>query len=496
MKRAWWKPALCPFDGSDRCELPQMRRIPQHNSRLSQPKRARARGQALLVLIAMISVAAVLLVYGSTTEIGRSVKAEGRTRAALEYAKEALLGRAIGDTNRPGSLPCPDGDGDGRADLFTGSSCPTYIGRLPWRTLGTGDLRDESGERLWYALSPGFRDHPLAPALNSDTRGTLTVHSVSDATTVTKEAVAVVFAAGLALAGQARDDEPAQCSTNGRHVAHNLCPANYLDRAAKFSNAAAAGPYIAAPAGQFFNDRLAVIVTADFMPLVERRVALEARDALIAYRAGAACACYPWADEGADGMSTRGASRGRIPAVNASPQNWQPGVLPAYFAANDWHRVIRYAVGRGALENGGKSCTTCTDASLSIDGAGGYDLVLLTPGYASSARKGPGWRDYIDDAENRNDDDRYVTPLAGGNRIYAVTGTLAGCAANARVLVDNAPCGSPDSAVRFACRAAGAELENCGCATAARTMMKTPCTTALNSPQCEMAITQLQRCMP
>lgn len=444
----------------------------------------------------MISVATMLLVYGSTTEVGRAIKAENRTRAALEHAKQALVGRAIGDANRPGSLPCPDGDGDGRADLFTGSNCPTYIGRLPWRTLGLGDLRDEYGERLWYALSPNFRDHPAAPALNSDTHGTLLVYSVSDATVVTKEGVAVVFAAGVALPGQARDDEPARCSTTGKHVARSLCPANYLDSAANISNAAAAGPYVAAPAGQSFNDALAVIVTADFLPLVERRVALEARNALLAYRSGSACGCYPWADDGADGVSTPGTSRGRIPAIDALPQSWRPGVLPAYFAANDWHRVIYYAVGREALENGGKSCTTCADASLAVDGAGGYDLVLLTTGHAAPARKRASWGDYIDDAENRNDDDRYVTPGAGGNRIYVVTGNRAGCFANARVLVSNAPCGNPDSAVRPACRAAGTALETCGCAAAAGTMMKAPCTTALNSPQCELAMTRLQGCMP
>jgi hypothetical protein len=473
-----------------------VRCVAHRNNRLPAPTRAKARGQALLILIAMISVAAMLLVYGSTTEVGRSVKAESRTRAALEHARQALTGRAIGDANRPGSFPCPDGDGDGRADLFTGSSCPTYIGRLPWRTLGTGDLRDEGGERLWYALSPNFRDHPLAPALNSDTRGTLTVYSVTDATTLTKEGVAVVFAAGASLGGQARDDAPAQCSTTGKHVPRNLCPANYLDGAANLNNATAAGPYIAAPPAQSFNDRLAVIVTADFMPLVERRVALESRNALVAYRSGAACACYPWADNAADGESDPGTSRGRIPAVSALPQAWPPGVLPGYFAANDWHRVIHYAVGRGALENGGKACATCIDTSLSVDGAAGYELVLLTTGHASSNRKPPGWGDYIDDAENSNDDDRYATPRAGADRLFAVAGTLTGCAANARVLADNAPCGTPGAGVRAACRAAGAALESCGCAAAAGAMLKAPCTSTLNSSQCELAMTQLQRCPP
>src|SRR4051794_10591897 len=99
---------------------------------------SRTRGQALLVLVVMVAIATILLVYGSTTEIARIVKADARTRVALDYARQALIGRAVADANRPGSLPCPDGDDDGSADLFVGSSCPSYIGRLPWRTLGVG----------------------------------------------------------------------------------------------------------------------------------------------------------------------------------------------------------------------------------------------------------------------------------------------------------------------------------------------------------------------
>ena len=73
----------------------------------------------------MISIAAMLLVFGSTTEVGRAVKADAKTRAALDYARQALIGRAIGDANRPGSLPCPDLDDDGSAELFVGSACPS-----------------------------------------------------------------------------------------------------------------------------------------------------------------------------------------------------------------------------------------------------------------------------------------------------------------------------------------------------------------------------------
>jgi hypothetical protein len=100
-------------------------------------------------------------------------------------------------------------------------------------------------------------------------------------------------------------------------------------------------------------------------------------------------------------------------------------VLPSYFAANQWSRVLYYTAGRGALENGGKNCVTCIDESLTVDGVSGYDVVLLTPGHATGAGKRSGWVDYIDDVENRNDDDRYATPLAqaaGRDRLYMIRG--------------------------------------------------------------------------
>ena len=455
------------------------------------------RGQALLILILMMSVATILLVYGSTTALGRVVKADAHTRAVLDQARQALIGRAIADANRPGSFPCPDSDDDGSADLFVGSSCPSYIGRLPWRTLGIGDLRDASGERLWYALSANFRDHPSAPPINSDTKGTLTLYSVSDATPITTQAVAVIFAPGVALPGQRRDDAATLCSAPAKTIPPTQCAANYLDTAANVSNAVPVGPYITAAEGEFFNDKVAAIVTADVMPLVEQRVVLELRNALLSYRASSACQCFPWADNGTDGISDSGVNRGHVPTVSALPQNWSTGVLPSYFSANKWARVIYYAVARSALESGGNSCSTCVDDTLSIDGTSGYDVVLITPGLASGNRPSADWRDYLEDIENRDGDDRHLTPRsqsADRDRIFGVAGAASGCVVNARVLIDNAPCGAPGNVVRTICQSAAKALSNCTCAGAAAELIKSPCTYQLGALQCESALKQLKVC--
>jgi hypothetical protein len=452
----------------------------------------------LLALLLMTSVAATLLVYGSTTEAGRTVKSERKTRATLEYARQALIGRAIGDASRPGSLPCPDGDDDGSADLFVGASCPTYIGRLPWRTLGIGDLRDDSGERLWYALAPPFRDHPAAPALNSDSRGTLTIYAGNDSTRLTREAIAVVFAPGPLLAGQQRGPETAQCATNGKHIPRNECAANYLDAIAGFTNAANAGPYISAtPAPPLYNDRLTYIAAGDFMPLVEQRVAIEVREALLAYKKTSVCRCYPWADSSGDRRSDAGSSRGRIPVLKALPEDWRPEVLPAYFAPNEWDRVITYSAARAAVENSGAECKTCVHPNLTVDGTPGYELVLLTTGFVQSESPRLSLSDYVDDAENRNADDIYVTPVSGTadrDRLYGVATRSAGCVANARVLLQNLPCRNTQGAPRPACESATAALAACTCAPAAMMLAKGPCAGALGAAECPAALNQLQAC--
>jgi hypothetical protein len=378
-----------------------------------------------------------------------------------------------------------------------GSACPSYVGRLPWRTLGVGDLRDQHGERLWYALSPAFRDHPGAPPLNTDARGSLAVYSNSDATLVSDQVIAIVFAPGLVVRNQRRDDTVDLCAATGKAVQRRRCASNYLDSAAGFNNAMAAGPFIAAPAAEGYNDRLVAIVAADLLPLVERRVAVDLRNALLAYRTASTCACYPWADGTGDGDSDAGVSRGRVPVRNVLPQAWASDVLPRYFVPNDWARLIRYEAARSALEASGAGCTTCAAGSLAIDGATGYDVVLVSTGYATTARKGAAPLAYIDDPENGNGADRYVTPRATGadrDRLYSILGADAGCAASARVLLENVPCAAAPSGVTAACQSASAALARCSCAPAAAAMLKAPCAVAPGAGQCEAMMSQLRRC--
>jgi hypothetical protein len=152
------------------------------------------RGAVLLALTIVISVVGVLWLYGNLSIHHSDI----RTRQALTVAQSALIGRAVADVNRAGSLPCPDTNNDGVAELLTGVQCPSYIGRLPWRTLGLNDVRDDAGERLWYAVSPDVRDASGNVVNSVLTTGQLLINT-------SPQQVAIVFAPNAVITPQSRD---------------------------------------------------------------------------------------------------------------------------------------------------------------------------------------------------------------------------------------------------------------------------------------------------
>lgn len=187
----------------------------------------------IVMLVIMIMGTAAFLVSALNSS-SIQIERDKKTADTLAQAKEVLISRAITDANLLGSLPCPDQvtnipgtnvPNDGIADLLVGNDCPSYIGRLPWRTLGLGDLRDGSGERLWYALSRNFRDDN-SNRINSDTPGTLNITGTQTAA----DLAAIVFSPGSTLSGRSRSaTQTALCSTTNTTVTESLCATNYLE---------------------------------------------------------------------------------------------------------------------------------------------------------------------------------------------------------------------------------------------------------------------------
>ncbi|HCA27896.1 MAG TPA: hypothetical protein DEP05_09735 [Betaproteobacteria bacterium] len=228
---------------------------------------AAQKGVILFAVLLILALAASYLLVNQLDAVTPRLQRDRITTDALARAKTALIAYAATDAKRPGELPCPDVNDDGKLTMgidYNGSNCISLVGRLPWKTLRLPDLRDGSGARLWYAVSSNF--HANSPVtLNSDTPGQLTIQGGAPANRV----IAIVIAPGAAIAGQVRD------------AANQNNAAMYLDGGNQ--NGAATNTFFTAPASGAFNDRLLPITHDDLFPVVEKRIAREALNCLDQY---------------------------------------------------------------------------------------------------------------------------------------------------------------------------------------------------------------------
>jgi hypothetical protein len=265
------------------------------------------RGAALLVFMLVVIVAAATMLVGRLDEHVQTYARNTETQVTLAEAKQALLQYAMNypelrnDSDKgPGLLPCPFVDDDGAGDVGNPeSNCSvgagTTIGRLPYRILGLPDVRDSSGERLWYALSDNFKNVQTGnPVVNSDTFGALSVDGTSDV-------VAVVIAPGAPVTGQTGRTEDGT-------AAGFTTLANYLEE----TNATGGAVNFATTGVGEFNDRLVSITRAELMDVIEKRVVSEVRATLANYRANPTHGNgrYPWLTPFADPKSAFNTLRG------------------------------------------------------------------------------------------------------------------------------------------------------------------------------------------
>jgi hypothetical protein len=278
---------------------------------------------------------------------------------SLALAKEALIGYAAADTNRPGNLPCPDVDNDGQLTMnvdFIGNNCTSPIGRLPWKTLGLTDLRDGAGEHLWYAVARTFwstRNDPI----NSDTAGDLIITG----TTALNNAIAILFAPGDTLpVSQNRSTTQATCVTTGTTLANNLCASNYLEGSNANINLPATPNtnYQAALASTTFNDQVMPITHETLFDNVEKAVARQFKN-LAAKAYYDYWGMYPFA-------STLNAASGLLPVAGTAP-------IP------HWSNVS--GTGDGTynceLRPAGCSTTSCIRVRCNLGGLAQGDLVKV-----------------------------------------------------------------------------------------------------------------------
>lgn len=387
-------------------------------TRARRPAAALQRGQTLVAILAVLAIGFGVLIYTLVNPAQLTLEADRNTTRALASAAEALIGYAAADDNRPGSLPCPDTDNNGSSQLYAGSYCPSEIGRLPWRTLGLPDLRDGSGERLWYTVSRDYSRNPSgASALNSDTPGQLTVTGTVPVSGV----VAIVFAPGAVVGGQARD-------TANQNLAQN-----YLEGG---NESAGATTFVSGGISATFNDRLHAITRDALLTAVEMRVAREARAVLRAFFS--ANGYFPFANSFSDATyrCTLNQYSGRIPRffaddckVTATDPDWGGVTWPAWFFTNDWHTIVFFAVASRCTQPSTPGCAA-TGSLLTANGTpppnDSLQALILMPGRALGVQARPcaAVADCLEDGENTNGDFVYVksgVSAAANDRLMVVS---------------------------------------------------------------------------
>lgn len=238
-------------------------------------------GASLLIFVVFLMLAATSYFAADLHFIENKTDKEQKTMQALNEAKLAIIGWSIRQ-NLPGRLPCPE-DFSLIGTVNEGNSRTTCneinpIGRLPWKTLGIGDIRDGNGDKLWYAISTGFRSKPINP----NTIPTLKVNQqISDA-------VAIVFSPGRALTTQNR--------VNQTDIGQ------YLD----LSNINGVPSFLSGHIKQDVNDVMLVLSKDDFFNAVNMRVLGDIRGTNgqgglvdFYFKNGV----YPYADINGDGRS-------------------------------------------------------------------------------------------------------------------------------------------------------------------------------------------------
>lgn len=303
-----------------------------------QTQITKQRGATLIIFAAIVSLIVLTLLFKHLN--GKQLEAlrKDKTAKALYEAKTALLGWSVlrgitGQPGTPGQMPCPEDTtligtvNEGSALANCNSALPV-VGRLPWRTLRLGDLRDGNGDKLWYALSPGFRNAPI----NSATVGQINVNGIPNA------AVAIIFSSGMVLAGQNRLTPTA--------ISPPLVM-DYLD----LTNNDGDSSFSSTGPTSTFNDGLLVVTQAELFQLVERRVLREVRGDVTQGLARfyiANASNYSFADIDNDGYIDAGQLIG-VPSYeginDADPNNlFFNTALKNIFINNNWMPLINYQI--------------------------------------------------------------------------------------------------------------------------------------------------------
>lgn len=262
----------------------------------------------MLAMLTLLTLFGLYLFVGQLNAMQPRMAREQEAVAALAQAKTTLIGDAISPSliHDAGYLRLPDLGTNLIGGVWVpteGVSSPNFLGNLkdlsligkfPWKTLGSGTLRDRDGECMWYVLSGRFKKSPATDALNWDTLGQIDIIDGSGNVTATNLA-ALLVSSGPALDGQSRaltDAAYAECG--GNYDARNYLDSfnaidaiggqvNYFDGATNHRIAPTSinKRFVIADTDHY-NDRFAFISVDDlFNPVMRRSDFAQAIDNLL-----------------------------------------------------------------------------------------------------------------------------------------------------------------------------------------------------------------------
>ena len=237
------------------------------------------------VLLLLSGLGGWMLYTGVSTYPSRQLAMQ-KTMMSLALAQQALLAYAqqsLGLTQcesncpRPGDLPCPDRNNDGIAE--TSCSNTSRLGRLPWKTLGIGDVRDGSGEQLWYAVSELYKNNPRILPLNLDTSGTWSVLSTEGLLWDATQGTGVVAVLIAPMSPLVREDGWVQQrqDTSSEIVKHYL-DIHLLDNASPVEKTSTG--FVMADASAYFNDVVWPITAGKMHQSMQKQVLSELKRSL------------------------------------------------------------------------------------------------------------------------------------------------------------------------------------------------------------------------
>jgi hypothetical protein len=290
----------------------------------------------------------------------------------LKKAKNALLMYAYRypqfNKEGPGRLPCPDTVGlDGVGD----TSC-NIVGRFPWNhsNMNFYEVKDFSGEHLWYAVSNRFFNSGGGPIINSDKVGSISIFDQSGGLIYDGSATgvaAVIIAPGEVIKRDENNDGKYEYAQERGTNAEKLDPRNYLDTYylasskvfdnSKFTNASSAivdgfikGPVVdtwsndppPAPVIETnilaVNDQIVVITTDELIAQAEKGTLDVYKQSINAYLANTGNV-YPWLFDynvaDLDTYSAAAANGTLYPDGALTNIGRIPSIFAEYFAVND-----------------------------------------------------------------------------------------------------------------------------------------------------------------